>query len=106
MRLNKLLEACMREVVIRSWWVYLFMLACFGVFEVVTTKQEAVLGGLQERLIQQERALAFEQERQADLTLQLNSQNDPAFVELTLMRCLGVIPEGQTKVYFYERKKP
>lgn len=34
------------------------------------------------------------------LVLQINSQSDPAWVELTLMRGLGLVPEGATKVYF------
>lgn len=37
---------------------------------------------------------------QNDLRLQVNSQSDPAWVELTLMRKLGLVPEGQTKVFF------
>lgn len=30
----------------------------------------------------------------------LNSQCDPAYIELALKKRLGVVPEGQTKVYF------
>lgn len=37
---------------------------------------------------------------QEDLLLQINSQSDPEWVELTLMRGLGLVPEGYTKVYF------
>jgi hypothetical protein len=37
---------------------------------------------------------------QKDLQLQISSQNDPAWVELTLMKQLGVVPDGQRKVYF------
>lgn len=36
-----------------------------------------------------------------DLTDQVESQNDPAWVEMTLMRVLGLVPEGQSKVYFH-----
>lgn len=35
-----------------------------------------------------------------DLLLQINSQSDPAWVELILMKELGLVPEGQTKVFF------
>jgi hypothetical protein len=40
---------------------------------------------------------------QKELLRKINSQSDPAYVELVLMRVLGLVPEGQTKVFF---KKP
>jgi len=35
-----------------------------------------------------------------DLLLQINSQSDPAWVEMVLKRNLGMVSEGQIKVYF------
>jgi len=35
-----------------------------------------------------------------DLLLQVGSQSDPSWIQLTLMKGLGVVPEGQVKVYF------
>lgn len=32
--------------------------------------------------------------------LEINSQSDPAWVELMLMKNLGLVPEGQIKVFF------
>lgn len=40
------------------------------------------------------------EEQREELLARLNSQNDPAWVEMLLMRKLGVVPEGQVKVYF------
>ena len=37
----------------------------------------------------------------ADLMLQIQSQSDPAWVEMVLKRNLGLVPEGQVKVYFH-----
>ena len=37
---------------------------------------------------------------QKSLLMQINSQSDPAWIELTLRKVLGVVPEGQTKVFF------
>ena len=34
------------------------------------------------------------------LELKIASQNDPAWIEMVLMRDLGVVPEGYLKVYF------
>lgn len=36
------------------------------------------------------------------LKLQIDSQSDPAWVELTLKRGLGLVPEGQSKIIFIE----
>jgi len=35
-----------------------------------------------------------------DLVSQIHSQSDPAWVEMTLKRNLGMVSEGQIKVYF------
>jgi hypothetical protein len=39
-------------------------------------------------------------EKRTRLLMQIHSQSDPAWIELTLMRVLGTVPENQTKVYF------
>lgn len=96
------LEVTIQEGIIRSWWVFLFALGCYGVYEVGKARQDATLHSLRTRRDHQQRLLLSESEHQADLRLQLNSQHDPAWIELTLMRCLGVVPEDQTKVYFYD----
>lgn len=35
-----------------------------------------------------------------DLQLRIASQNDPAWIEMVLIRELGVVPEGFLKVHF------
>lgn len=40
-----------------------------------------------------------------DLLMQINSQSDPAWVELTLMKGLGLVPEGQKKAIFAKISK-
>ena len=39
-------------------------------------------------------------EQQDDLLLQKNSLKDYDWIELTLIRELGVVPENSTKIYF------
>ena len=34
------------------------------------------------------------------LTKRVQSQSDPEWIELTLKRVLGMVPEGQTKIHF------
>lgn len=48
--------------------------------------------------LESERNLALE--LKSDLALRIQSQSDPAWVELVLMRDLGVVPEGWLKVHF------
>lgn len=40
--------------------------------------------------------------RKVNLERQVMSQSDPNWITLTLIRVLGVVPEGQTKIYFKE----
>lgn len=63
-------------------------------------KRHLVASDLQQRLalvLQEKKTAALEHD---DLLLQIRAQNDPEWVELVLMRRLGVVPEGQVKVYF------
>lgn len=47
-----------------------------------------------------EKSIALEEKE--DLLLQIGSQSDPAWIQMTLMKGLGLVPEGQQKVYFKE----
>ncbi len=87
-------------VIIHSWWVFLFIALSCGVYAHAVQKKREVIG----TLASQFRELVSEKEQlqrhKEDLMLQINSQSDPAWVELTLMKGLGLVPEGQVKVYF------
>lgn len=81
-------------------WVVLFVLICFALYEqALKTKQEDFDQlNLQLTKLQDEKKQALL--KQKDLEMHLNSQSDLAWIELTLMRELGVVPEGYQKVYF------
>jgi hypothetical protein len=93
---QKLFDAC----VVRSWWMHLFLIACFWLYFQGMKKKECTMLELKDRivLLEQERQVSLE--KQEDLLLELHSQNDPAWIEMTLMKQLGVVPEGHMKVYF------
>jgi len=83
-----------------NWWVLAFALFCLiayeqGVYKARDTEQKlsTKMEWLQE---EQTRQLA----RQQDIKLQINSQSDPEWIELSLMRVLGVVPKEQKKIYF------
>lgn len=62
----------------------------------IALEKEALDQSLTALLAEKERAL----ETQKELQLTINSQSDPAWIELVLFRELGLIPEGDTKILF------
>lgn len=87
-------------LVIRSWWMWVVIVFCYLLYSHGIRKKQEEQAALEARLqdIEQMQFLALQEKE--DLLLQLNSQSDPAWIELTLKKTLGVVPEGQIKVYF------
>ncbi len=90
----------LENLVVNSWWAFAILLLCYAAYEQVLrehasefTKLDALRAHLQD---EQRRALAWQQ----DLLLQINSQSDQDWIELTLVKGLGVVPEDQIKVLF------
>lgn len=82
------------------WWVFAFIFVCYTLYEQAVYKWEGEYSVLKKQmeLLKEKKMVALVQ--QEDLLLQINSQSDPEWVELTLMRGLGLVPEGQKKIYF------
>lgn len=85
----------------QNWWVALFIAACCLIYFNSGDKKNEVLATLDSHLqhLKIEKALLLQEKE--DLLLQVNSQSDPAWIQLTLKKGLGLVPEGQKKVYFY-----
>jgi hypothetical protein len=87
---------------ISSRWVILFALLCYiGYEQSLRTRNDQFLmlsEQLDTLLENKKKALAL----QNDLKTQVSSQSDPVWVELTLMKGLGLVPEGQTKIFFFD----
>lgn len=92
-----------RALIFRSWWVFVFALICYLLYSEGINKKILVDRELHEKILDFETRKALALEIQNDLKEQIQSQNDPAWIELTLMKGLGVVPEGQTKVYFNDQ---
>jgi hypothetical protein len=88
------------EIFARSWWVILFMLGCYLSYEHGLQKKDVDFAKLQAQFNELQKKKKMLLMQQEDLTRQVNSQSDPAWVELALMKGLGLSPEGQTKVLF------
>lgn len=90
---------------IRSWWVILFILGCYLSYERGLQKKDHDFAKLQAHYAELQKKKKVLLAQQEDLTRQINSQSDPAWVELALMKGLGLVPEGQTKVLFTNQKE-
>jgi hypothetical protein len=82
------------------WWVATFcLLSLFAYFEVIQVKK-AALSQLTLKKQEMEKEKIASQEFKEELLLAVSSKDDPAWIEMILMRDLGVVPEGWLKVHF------
>lgn len=95
----------LEEIVLHSWWVILLSILCYMWFEYESKKQEKTFLDLSNRLMELKYEKIHAQKELERLRKQINSQSDPAWVELTLIKGLGLVPEGHTKIYFSNTKK-
>lgn len=88
--------------VLSSWWVILFVNLCYISYEQAQGSRKNFYITLNNQL----KTLTEEREKalclQKKLVMQKNSQHDPAWIELTLMEKLGMVPDGYVKVFFSE----
>lgn len=88
----------------RYWWVIAFTALC-GVFYLHGIRHKKVIYQETAQRLQEletEKALAIAE--QEDLLLQIQSQSDPAWIEMVLKRNLGLVAPDQTKVYFSQNQ--
>lgn len=84
----------------KSWWVILFGLVCYMLLEQGLKVRNQEYAKLQAQYVELEHQKKAMLSLQQKLLLEINSQSDPDWVELVLMKGLGVVPEGQIKVFF------
>ncbi len=84
----------------RNWWVVLFCLITTLVYLHFWKEKKRAVRLLATRLEQMEGEREMTLQRKEDLSLRIASQDDPAWIEMILMRDLGVVPEGFLKVHF------
>ena len=90
----------MRTLIIRSWWLLLFLALFFVGFDQVMRHRQKECDEVEARLAQLAGERVHLTAIQEELYLQIASQNDPGWIEMALMKGLGLVPEGQIKVYF------
>lgn len=86
------------------WWVLLFGIFAFlTYFGAVRGRNSQICEYKNKFMHLQAENKKITLENQ-DLQLKINSQSDPAWIELILMKELGVVPEGKLKVHFTHQK--
>lgn len=88
-----------------NWWVILFIAVSAGLYWDGICEKESIYQDLQMRMNTTQEQLRFASLEREELLRQIHSQSDPEWMELVLMKRLGLVPEGQTKVYF-EKTSP
>jgi hypothetical protein len=84
-----------------NWYLVIALaILCFGLYEQGARLVDREMNALQEQITQASSETKRQLKIQESLKREIQSQNDPAWVELVLIRCLGLVPEGSTKVYF------
>lgn len=84
----------------RNWWFVLFCLSALLSHVHFSKEKKNSLKLLETRLFEMEAEKLQALQTKEDLELKLASQNDPAWIEMVLIRELGVVPEGFLKVHF------
>lgn len=92
----------MRGYFFRLWWVFAFAILTFGLYEQTSRKLLRAIEKLSSRKNELQKAICMAENEQEELKLQVLSQSDPAWIELSLIKGLGLVPEGYTKIYFEE----
>ncbi|MBS0616382.1 MAG: hypothetical protein JSR58_07530 [Verrucomicrobia bacterium] len=90
----------MKRILKKSWWVVL----AIGIFSFIylhgMQDKALLLKDLQARLQGLEREKLLAKQQNEELLMEIESQSDPAWIELRLMEELGMTPKGATKIYF------
>ncbi len=82
------------------WWVIICMLGCGLFYEHSQQRRDRLYEQLERQaksLLKEKELAELERER---LQLEINSQSDPDWIEMTLISKLGMIPTDSRKVMF------
>ncbi len=86
-----------------SWFILLFSITCLHLIYIKAVyNQNVTLKNLESGLVNLQSEKQEMKCFQEELSMKVNSQSDPVWIQRTLMRCLGVVPKGQRKVFFDE----
>ncbi len=82
------------------WWVFVLLAGnycCFAFLKSSKNEEIALLEMKKQNLLSQKEGL---EKQKQNLLLHIQSQSDSSWIELVLMKELGVVPDKHIKVYF------
>lgn len=82
------------------WWVVCFSITVTSIYLHCIQRKKGQVAELSCRYDEMKKEKEFAFQERESLRLQIDSQNDPSWIEMILMRDLGVVPEGWLKVHF------
>lgn len=86
------------ETLISSWWLILYALAGGFVYDRALTRLKTEESRLQYRIDDLHQRILCEEVKYRNLTLHLECWDNPDVMEISLIRKLGLVPQGYTKV--------
>lgn len=85
----------------RRWaFTFCFVTGAFVILELSLKQLESEGAMLEKQLVDLRLELKDAEAQKEYLTRQINSQSDPAWIEMVMKKELGLVPEGQVKIYF------
>lgn len=90
----------LEKTLLRWWWVILFVLGCFAVWERERFASNQAIDALTEQESMISNQIQKAEALQADLKAQIAAKDDPAWIEQVLIERTGAIPSGTKKVIF------
>jgi hypothetical protein len=100
LKIRSICSNSFERLTLRGWWVIAFALLLSIAYEQGVKKIKMDSLKLKSHLSELQNDYQTALDEHESLLLQINSQSDPDWIELVLMRVLGVVAEGQTKVTF------
>jgi len=86
--------------VVKSWWIYLICVFSFFLFDHFSSKKKVEISNLETKQLFLERQRDLSLLKKEDLHVRICSQSDPSWIEIVLMKQLGLVPDGYMKIHF------
>ena len=90
----------MIQQIVDSWWVVLFFFIAYLVSLAAFSERNAHIKKLHAQVFDLENQKKNALDLYKSLSNQIESEQDPRWIELILIKKLGLVPEGQIKVRF------
>ncbi|MDE3055113.1 MAG: hypothetical protein KGI80_00230 [Verrucomicrobiota bacterium] len=85
----------------KHWgWLFFLLIPLFFTYACAMRTKKSQVQRLVLQIQEKERERDLALQKREDLQLQIASKNDPSWIEMLLIRELGVVPEGWLKIHF------